>query len=302
MVNNQFGYPANSKSKYKLTLEDEISLYKRIKKGDEKAREELILANRGLVYMIANVYFRRVEPFSSIQHNDLVSEGQIGLMKAVERYDPKKCIKGRGKFSTYARWWIEQRIRRHVDNNFGGDVRLPLHRKSEVYKISKIIANYQAVKGRPSSNEEIAAKLNKEKGATAYTAKIVANITNTSNIETISFDSFINDDGEFVFGNSIVFEDKSAKTPEDYASSRNKVELIKELMNKLTDRERTVLECRFGFKNKKAMTLEEISHIYDVTRERIRQIEFKALRKMRRYVSKIGKNGNGSSNAQEAFS
>jgi len=293
------GKSRNPKSSYRLTKDDERRLAKRIKRGDGTAREELLTANMVLVYSIVNNSYRVFcSPYSNIQIDDLYSEGKIGLLRAVDLYDPDK-----GKFGTYAAFWIRQKVMRFLNEN-RNEVFIPLNRQLLLRKVLRIIESYEQKNGNKPSSEEIADILNdsNSKNDRKQSARSIENLINNCSVNIVSFDSFIDSTGDVFWGKSEIFEDQRIEVPDDSAGAKVRLELIKSLMEKLTDKERVILERRFGFENKRIMTLEEISRFYNVTRERIRQIEFIALRKMRKHISKLGQNGNRFYSAKEAFS
>jgi RNA polymerase primary sigma factor len=244
-----------------LTVKQEIELAKRIKRGDEEARSLMIRANLRLVVKIAHDYARFGLPLL-----DLISEGNIGLMKAVMRFDPKKG----GKLSTYAAWWIKQSIKRALANQ-SKTIRLPAHL---VDKISRMRRTQQALMqktGREPTDEELARDL-KVPPATVSQWK-------TLSLRPTSLDAPIGDDNSGDFGE--IIGDERGRTPYDDINDRQLREEIEELLDALNKRERDILKYRYGLRGAKIETLEVVGRRFDITRERVRQIQNSAVLKLR---------------------
>ena len=244
-----------------LTHEQEIELAKRILEGDEQAKKELAAANLRLVVSIAKRYVGRGMLFL-----DLIQEGNMGLMKAVEKFDYKKG----NKFSTYSTWWIRQAITRGIADT-AKTIRVPVHMVETINKTLRTSRMLLQELGREPTNEEIAKKMNMP------VAKI-DEILKTSR-DPVSLDTPIGEEEDSQLGDFI--EDESLLSPVDSASFSMLKEELEEAMASLTERERNVIKLRFGLDDGKTRTLEEVGKEFNVTRERIRQIEAKALRKLR---------------------
>lgn len=249
-----------------LTPAEEVALAKRIKKGDDAAREQMIKANLRLVVKIA----REFEHFG-LPLLDLINEGNIGLMKAVERFDPNKGA----KVSTYASWWIKQSIRRALSNQ-AKTIRLPVHVEDKLLQMRRVALALHEILGREPTDEELA----EEMGTTPFR---VAQLRSAGS-RPASLDAPMGDDDNNRF--SEIVEDENASTPFQELDDKTNLEMIRELVQKLPERESAILRYRFGLDGNNEQTLEEIGEKYGVTRERIRQIQNIALAKLRRMIEK----------------
>ena len=249
-----------------LTPQEEVKLAAQIKRGNKKAREKMITANLRLVVKIAHDFSNYGLPLL-----DLVSEGNIGLMKAVERFDPMKG----GKLSTYASWWIKQSIKRALANQ-SKTIRLPVHLVDKIGKIRRVAAQMTEELGREPSNEELADEL-------GLAPAKVAHLKNVA-IRPASLDAKISADDDTAFGDLV--SDDRAEDP--FAALRDK-DLrgeVGDLLDVLDPRERRIIAFRFGLGGGKERTLEEVGRKFGVTRERIRQLQNIALLKMRKALRK----------------
>jgi RNA polymerase primary sigma factor len=250
-----------------LTPEEEIQLAARIKKGDKKAREQMIKANLRLVVKIARDYEGIGLPLL-----DLISEGNIGLMKAVERFDPAKG----GKLSTYGSWWIKQSIKRALANQ-SKTIRLPVHLVDKISKMRRTSMRLQEELGREPSDEELGEEL-------GITASRVSQMRMAA-IRPASLDAPIGDEDSNNFAE--VVQDESADTPYQQLEGKTVTKMLQEMVKTLDNREATILRARFGLDGGAQKTLEEVGAKFGVTRERVRQIQNIALKKLRKMIEKM---------------
>ena len=244
-----------------LKAEEEIDLAQRIEKGEKKARAKLIQSNLRLVVSIAKRYLGRGMIFL-----DLIQEGNQGLMRAVEKYDWRRGY----KFSTYATWWIRQAITRAIADQ-ARTIRIPVHMVETINKLSQTSRRLTQELGREPSDEELGKKLE-------ITPQRVREIFKIAQ-ETTSLEKPVGDEEDSFLGDFI--QDTNQPSPYDSASKQFLKENIEEVFQTLSEREGKVLKMRFGLGGYRSMTLEEVGKEFGVTRERIRQIEAKALRKLR---------------------
>lgn len=245
-----------------LTHEEEIGLAKKILDGDEEAKKELAAANLRLVVSIAKRYVGRGMLFL-----DLIQEGNMGLIKAVEKFDYTKGF----KFSTYATWWIRQAITRAIADQ-ARTIRIPVHMVETINKLTRIQRQLIQELGREPTAEEIADKMD---GMTPEKVREIQKIS----LEPVSLETPIGEEDDSHLGDFI--EDEGAMSPDDYAANELLKDELNEVLLELTDREEKVLRLRFGLDDGRTRTLEEVGKEFNVTRERIRQIEAKALRKLK---------------------
>ena len=250
-----------------LTPKEEIELAERIKKGDKKAREEMIKANLRLVVKIAHDFENFGLPLL-----DLISEGNIGLIKAVERFDPSKG----SKLSTYAAWWIKQSIKRALANQ-AKTIRLPVHLVDKIAQMRRVAMRLQEILGREPTDEELAQEIGISPARIAQ--------MRMAGIRPASLDAPIGDDETNTF--SDVIPDENAPTPYEDLEEETIKSMLRELLRSLEPREAAILTYRFGLDGGPERTLEEVGLKFNVTRERIRQIQNIALRKLRKMIEKL---------------
>jgi RNA polymerase primary sigma factor len=244
-----------------LTREEEINLAQRTEAGEKKAKSHLITSNLRLVVSIAKKYIGRGMSFL-----DLIQEGNKGLIRAVEKYDWKRGY----KFSTYATWWIRQAITRAIADQ-ARTIRIPVHMVETINKLVRTQRRLMQQLGRDPTPEEVGDEM-------ALDPDKVREIMKISQ-KTTSLETPIGDDEDSYLGDFIA--DESQASPYDLTSKRLLKENLDEVLDALSDRESRVLKMRFGLGGKRPMTLEEVGREFGVTRERIRQIEAKALRKLK---------------------
>ena len=258
-------HPANLK--ILISVQDEIDLAKRISKGDEKAREIMITANLRLVVKIAQEY-------SNIGFTllDLINEGNIGLMKAVERFDPSKG----GKLSTYASWWIKQSIKRALANQ-SKTIRLPVHMVDRVTQMRRISSELAEKLGRDATDEELASEMNLPVRASHHLKSVSK--------KPASLDSPIGEEDGSTLGEIVA--DEKATDPLESLQSKSVVGDVNRVLNELDPREADIIRLRFGLEGRDPLTLEEVGEKIGVTRERVRQLQEQALRQLRKNMAKM---------------
>ncbi|HSH09095.1 MAG TPA: sigma-70 family RNA polymerase sigma factor [Oceanipulchritudo sp.] len=265
--------PPSEKSTIKLYLQEigktpllkpseEVELAALIQAGDHQAREKMIKANLRLVVKIAHDYSGFGLPLL-----DLISEGNIGLVKAVERFDPNKG----GKLSTYAAWWIKQSIKRALANQ-SKTIRLPVHLVDKIARMRRVAMDLEEYYGRPPSDEELAHEMEMSVNKVAHLKSV--------SVRPASLDAPIGDDDNTQFGDLI--GDENSINPFENLHSKNVVNDLTQLIDELDPREAEIIRLRFGLNGDKAKTLEEVGEMFQITRERVRQLQNMALTRMRK--------------------
>ncbi len=254
-------YLSNIGSHRLLTFDQEQHLAQRIKAGDEQAKQQFIEANLKLVVSIAKRYQGH-----GLALEDLIQEGNIGLLRAVEKFDATKRL----KFSTHAYWWIRQSITRAIADQ-GRTIRLPVHLRDTINLLKRVQDRLQQVLGREPTDEELAEQM-------GMRPERVQELILTSQ-EALSLDWPLNEEEDRDFGDLV--EDRTVQAPPDVTEHLLLKERVAGLLDRLTERERAVMSLRYGLLDGRSRTLEEVGKEFQVTRERVRQIEAKALWKLR---------------------
>lgn len=244
-----------------LSSREEIELTRRMKEGDKEARRRLIQANLRLVVSIARRYQNR-----GLSFQDLIQEGSLGLIRAVEKFDPERGF----KFSTYATWWIRQGVTRALADK-GRTIRVPVHVNEVIAKLRRVAHSFRMVNSRSPTMEELARE------AQLPLSKVLLAVGSCQQLQ--SLDNLVGSDSDMVLGDLIA--DSQSQKPEDLASDKVLKEKCDQLLAKLSDLERAVIQLRFGLGHSGGVTLQEAARQLNLSRERVRQIQLSALAKLK---------------------
>ena len=255
-----------------LTKDEEYELSLKAQNGDKEARDLMIQSNLGLVIQVAKRFLGR-----GISFEDLIEEGNIGLMKAVEKFQPSKGF----RFSTYATWWIRQAIERAILNS-ARLIRIPIHISESMFKISKASKNLEKENGYEPNTDDIAEYIgiNSDKVEKIYGS--IANIT------SLDYSMSQNEDDQNMSLNNVVKEDEERTSPYEILNKIETINLLNNWLFSLKENERKIITLRYGLNYEKPMTLHQIAGIFNLTKERIRQIESKAMDKLQKMAKESG--------------